>query len=263
MRTADSDRLCWGTLTRLPVRPPSIVDTDVAGGAMLSAPLVGAALGVAGGLIAWACWVLRPDALGALLGAALAVGLVAWLTRGLHLDGLADTMDALGSGKPADQALAIARKSDIGPFGVISLVLVLLIDVVALAASTMDGIAMLALVVALVAGRLALPLACMKGIKAARPDGLGAAVAGSVHPGAAAAVLAGWLIIISITGAVVGGDTWGSVVLACIGSIVAGLVAAVVLLLIARRRLGGITGDVLGAMVEIATAASLITLALS
>ncbi|NEC49139.1 adenosylcobinamide-GDP ribazoletransferase, partial [Actinospica acidiphila] len=55
------------------------------------------------------------------------------LTRGLHLDGLADTADGLGSGRPAEDALRIMKQSDVGPFGVLTLVLVLLVQVAALA----------------------------------------------------------------------------------------------------------------------------------
>ena len=57
-----------------------------------------------------------------LLGAVLAVALLALLTGGLHLDGLADTVDGLGSRRPAQQALEIMRRSDVGPMGVAALV---------------------------------------------------------------------------------------------------------------------------------------------
>ena len=55
------------------------------------------------------------------------------LSRAIHLDGLADTADGLGSGRPPADALAIMRQSDVGPFGVATLVLTLLIQVSALA----------------------------------------------------------------------------------------------------------------------------------
>ncbi|MYV40156.1 adenosylcobinamide-GDP ribazoletransferase, partial [Streptomyces sp. SID1328] len=70
---------------------------------------------------------------GPLLAAVASAAVPAALTRGLHLDGLADTADGLGSGKPAEQALAIMKRSDIGPFGVLTLVLTLLAQVAALA----------------------------------------------------------------------------------------------------------------------------------
>ncbi|NEE30554.1 adenosylcobinamide-GDP ribazoletransferase, partial [Streptomyces sp. SID7982] len=69
---------------------------------------------------------------GPLLAAVASVAVPAALTRGLHLDGLADTADGLGSGKPAEDALRIMKQSDIGPFGVITLLLVLLAQVAVL-----------------------------------------------------------------------------------------------------------------------------------
>ena len=109
---------------------------------------------------------------------------LALLTRGLHLDGLADLADGLGSGQPAPTALDIMRRSDIGPFGTVTLVLVLLAQVAALAHAEAegDGRGPAALIVAVVTGRLALTWACRRGVAAARQEGLGALVAGTVRP---------------------------------------------------------------------------------
>ena len=263
MNDAESDRLCWGTLTRLPVKPPGVIDKRTASGAMLSAPMVGAVLGIVTGAVAWGIWLIKPDTAGALLAAVISLALLAWLTRAIHLDGLADTADALGSGKPADEALAIARKSDIGPFGVITLVFVLLIDIAALTVCITSNEAMFSMVIALVAGRLMLPIACMRGIKAARPDGLGATVADSVPRGLLAAVLIGWTAIIGIVAAAVSGWDDIPIIVITVACMFGGLACGVITLLIARKRLGGITGDVLGAVVEIATAGSLVLLALT
>ncbi|KOG87903.1 hypothetical protein ADK38_22805, partial [Streptomyces varsoviensis] len=103
-------------------------------------------------------------------------------TRGLHLDGLADVADGLGSGKPAEDALRIMKQSDIGPFGVLTLVFVLLGQVAAVYELYGAGWARgaLAVAVAAVAARTALTLASRAGVPAARPEGLGAAVAGVV-----------------------------------------------------------------------------------
>ncbi len=97
---------------------------------MLAAPVVGVVVGgCAAGLGLLLLW------LGAspLLAAVGSVAVPAVLTRGLHLDGLADTADGLGSGKPAEDALRIMKQSDIGPFGVLALVFVVLGQVAALA----------------------------------------------------------------------------------------------------------------------------------
>lgn len=230
-----------GTLTVFPVRV-SRVDREVAGRAMALAPAVGVVLG------AVACLpLLLPGP--PLLGAALAVGLLAVLTRGLHLDGLADLADGLGSGKPAAQALDIMKRSDIGPFGVMTLVITLLVQAAALTAAGPHG-----LVAAVVTGRLSLTWACLAGVPAARPDGLGALVAGTVRRGQAIPVTA-----IVLAGGILAAFATDRPALAL--AVPAGLVAAAGLLLHARRRLGGVTGDVLGALVETATAAALVVCA--
>ncbi|MEU3571127.1 adenosylcobinamide-GDP ribazoletransferase, partial [Kitasatospora sp. NPDC036755] len=125
---ADGLRFGFGTLSVLRVRVERW-DRAAAARAMVTAPAVGLVLGAAaaaaGALVAWRA--------GGLLGAVAAVAVLAGLTRGLHLDGLADVADGLGSGKPAEDALRIMKQSDIGPFGVLTLVLVLLAQVAALA----------------------------------------------------------------------------------------------------------------------------------
>ncbi|MCZ0995715.1 adenosylcobinamide-GDP ribazoletransferase [Streptomyces noursei] len=112
---------------------------------------------------------------GPLLAAIGSAVVPAVLTRGLHLDGLADTADGLGSGKPAEEALRIMKRSDIGPFGVITLLFALLAQVAALfglyAAGWASGAA--GAVVAAVTARGALTLASRAGVPAARPEGWG------------------------------------------------------------------------------------------
>jgi adenosylcobinamide-GDP ribazoletransferase len=186
-----------------------------------------------------------------LFGAVLAVGLVALLTGGLHLDGLADTADGLGSRRAAADALAIMRRSDVGPMGVAALVLVLLIQVTALAA--VPDRAAAALVLAEVTGRVAVVVAT--GSPAARPGGFGALVAGRTSPLARALVV----VLLGCAIAVAGFASDGA------GVVVRGLVAALVGLLaggliqwVARRVLGGMTGDVFGAIVEVSAAAVLV-----
>ncbi|NUP76887.1 MAG: adenosylcobinamide-GDP ribazoletransferase [Nonomuraea sp.] len=234
-------RLAIGTLSAVPVRVER-VDRAVAGQAMAAAPAVGLALGAVAGT---AVFLPGPP----LLGAALALGLLAALTRGLHLDGLADLADGLGSGKPAPEALDIMKKSDIGPFGVMTLLLTLLVQ-----AAALSGAGYPALLTACVAGRLALPWACRASVPAARPGGLGAMVAGTVRDSTA------WLVTLAALAVTAGlGLATGTLVLPF--ALAAGLGAALVLLRHARRRLGGITGDVLGALVETGTAAALVVCA--
>lgn len=212
-----------------------------AGRAMVWAPLVGLLLGLAG-----AAAMAASESAGhpPLLAAVLGVAALALLTRGLHLDGLADTADGLGTGRPAPDALAVMRTGDVGPFGVVTLVLTLVVQV---AAAAQAG--PLALLAAAAVGRVAMTVACRRGVPAARADGLGALVASSVRPLHAA------LLAIVALGA--------AATLGWVGppAVAGGLLAGEVLLRRCVRRLGGITGDVLGAVCEIAMAATLVVLA--
>ena len=146
------------------------------------------------------------------------------------------------------------RRSDVGPTGVVAVVLVLLLQVAALSAllSSRGGSALA--VVALLASRQALVVGCRSGVPAARPDGLGAAVAASV--GWPAAVLSSLVALtVGVLLAVLAGASWYAGLLV----VVAGDLAALAVVATARRRVGGVTGDVLGASVEIALAATLVT----
>ena len=99
---------------------------------MAWAPVIGLLLGAAAAAVLW----VLPASTGTpgrCSAAVIAMAVLALLTRGLHLDGLADLADGLGSRQPAGDALAIMKRSDIGPFGVVALVLTLLVQVAALA----------------------------------------------------------------------------------------------------------------------------------
>jgi adenosylcobinamide-GDP ribazoletransferase len=227
--------------------PEAVPGRRAVAAAMYLAPIVGLALGgVAAGVLI-GC---RAGHLDPLLSAVLAIAVLAVLTRALHLDGLADTADGLGSRLPAAQALAVMRRSDIGPFGVVTLVLTLLVQVTALAQAERLGRGPIAIVVATVAARLAITLACRHGIPSARPSGLGALVAGTVQPAAAAA-----LALAAVGAAVALGMIYAV-------AVAVGLASSVLLTALAVRRLGGITGDVLGAAAELTAAACLLVTAI-
>ncbi|MER6632056.1 adenosylcobinamide-GDP ribazoletransferase [Streptomyces sp. NPDC000987] len=255
-RWPDGLRFAFGTLTALPVRVTRW-DRDAARAGMLCAPVAGAAVGAAAA--AAGLLLLRLGA-GPPLAAVASAAVPAVLTRGLHLDGLADTADGLGSGKPAEDALRIMKQSDIGPFGVITLVLVLLAQVAALAQLYGGSWARGALAAAVSAAgaRLALTLAARSGVPAARPEGLGAAVAGVVP------VRGAVLTAAVMTGAAAAAGAWigaydavrtALAVLAAAG-------AAELLLRHCTRRFGGVTGDVFGALAETAATVSLLVLCL-
>ncbi|GGP78234.1 adenosylcobinamide-GDP ribazoletransferase [Streptosporangium pseudovulgare] len=256
---ADGLRLAVGTLSVLPVRSPGVVDRRAAGVAMTAAPLVGALLGAIGAaVLAAALWA----GVSPLPASVLAVGSLALLTRGLHLDGLADLADGLGSGRPADRALEIMKRSDIGPFGVVTLVLTLLLQVTALEEAASAGLGPVSLVTACAAGRLALTWACLPSVPPARPDGLGATVAGTVRRGAALAVTAP--VLAGVTALAYGVAWRGPYAVPWwwfAPAVLIGLLAAWALRRRAVRRLGGVTGDVLGALVEVAATAALLVCA--
>ncbi|QMU75840.1 adenosylcobinamide-GDP ribazoletransferase [Streptacidiphilus sp. PB12-B1b] len=256
-------RFAFGTLSVLRVRV-SRWDRPTAGRAMLCAPLVGLVLGLLAAVPGAAL-----DRLGGgpLLAAVACVAALGALTRGLHLDGLADVADGLGSNKPPAAALAVMKASDIGPFGVVVLLLVLLAQIASLARAfgVGAGAGAFAVLLAATAGRAALLLGCRVGTPSARPDGLGAMVAGTVRSRYAALVALAVLALLGAGGWAVGGlggaghGGWGA--RAALGALLAplcGLACAAALLTRCVRRFGGITGDVLGAMVETSATAALL-----
>lgn len=249
-------RLVVGLLTVVSVGSPPRVDRAVAGRAMVLSPLAGLLIGGAAALVTAGAGRLRPDT--AMLAAVLGIATVVALSGALHVDGLADTADGLGSRRGRESALAIMRTGDIGPFGVVTVVLVLSLDTAALAACVDAGLGWQAVLVATVTSRAILPWACREGVPAARSDGLGALVAGTVRPSlaaatTAAAALVGPLVLLP------------SGIRAAAAGLLAGTVAVgagAVTVRWAVRRLGGLTGDVLGAAVETGLAAALLLLAL-
>jgi adenosylcobinamide-GDP ribazoletransferase len=249
-------RLSVGLLTVIPVGAIDGVDRRVARTAILLAPLVGLLLGVIAAAVLVAVRALVPTTLGALLAAVLAIATLAYLTRALHLDGLADTADALGSGRRGDAALEIARRGDVGPFGVVTLVLVLLVQVAALAVASDARWGALALIVGVVTGRLAAMVACTRGIPAASPEGLGALVAGTVPRTAALAWVVVALGLAAAAGAWLTGVAWVPAI-----AVIGGLALALGLVARSAGRLGGINGDVLGAAVETSTTIAIVVLA--
>ncbi|MGW3099713.1 adenosylcobinamide-GDP ribazoletransferase [Streptomyces sp. NPDC001102] len=252
----DGLRFAFGTLTALPVKVTRW-DREAARAGMLCAPVAGL---VVGGCAALAGLLLLALGAGALLAAVASAAVPAVLTRGLHLDGLADTADGLGSGKPAEDALRIMKRSDIGPFGVVTLVFVLLAQVAALtqAYGGSWGRGALTAVVSGAAARLALTLAARAGVPAARPEGLGAAVAGVVPMRGAAAVAAAVTVAAGAAGALLG--TYDAVRTAV--AVLVALAVAELLLRHCTRRFGGVTGDVFGGLAETAATVCLLVLSL-
>ena len=185
--------------------------------------------------------VLFPSLLAALLT------VTAWklLTGGLHLDGLADCLDGL-AGRDAEHRLAIMRDSRIGAFGAIGLILFLLLEVVAVA-ELPSGVRGRALLVVPVIARATPPL-LVRLFPAAKSEGLGAAFGASVS---------GWAVPTALAIALV-------VALAALHAVAVpvftiSVLSALALTRFFAARVSGITGDVLGAGIEVAELAGLLT----
>ncbi|MPZ62540.1 MAG: adenosylcobinamide-GDP ribazoletransferase [Propionibacteriales bacterium] len=246
-----------GTLTALPVRPPVRVTRRSAGQAMLSAPLAVVPLAAVAALVTWTG---STAGLGPWVCVVLALGAVQLLSRGLHLDGLADTADGLAASYDRERALDVMRRGDVGPAGVAAVGFVVLAQVAAgaqllAAASETTGAALIGVCVVL--SRVSVAVGCVRGIPTARSSGLGATVAGTVPR---LPLVVELLLLTSLAALVVrtlNGTPWWSAPAAT----VAVLVVTAVLLGRCVRRLGGVTGDVLGAVVEVSLAAALVTVA--
>ncbi|WP_112240154.1 adenosylcobinamide-GDP ribazoletransferase [Kribbella monticola] len=270
----DGVRLAVGTLSVVPAPMPRVVDRTVAGKAMVLAPLVGLLLGAIAAAVVAGVHALQPGA--PLLAAVLGVVVLVMLSGGLHLDGLADTADGLGSRRDRETMLRIMKQSDIGPFGVVSIVAVLLIDVAALTACIQSGFGWQAILIATVASRLTLPWSCRTTVPSARPDGLGAMVASTVPTLAALITTTLTLAAVTLTAYAdrtpagliehttgVASAPIGAHLLGAALALVVAIALGLLMIRKARAAFGGITGDTLGATVELALAAALLTLALT
>ena len=245
-------RVALGTLTVVPVGDVGEVTRPVARWAMVLAPLGALPVAVAAAVLVWMGSALG---LSPLLVGVGCVGVIALVTRALHLDGLADTVDGLGSGRPAAGALEIMRRGDVGPMGVVALVLVLAAQALGVAGLAAHRLGPFVVAAAVLASRSACTLLTSTAVPPARTDGLGAGMAATVPTPLAALV------------ALVSGGLLAGVAAAELfplwQALLAGLVQVPVCVWLARtatRRLGGVTGDVIGAGVELSLCAALVVL---
>jgi adenosylcobinamide-GDP ribazoletransferase len=221
--------------TRLPVNPEPAGEWRLADSAW-AFPLVGAGIGGAAALALLLAQLIGLPGWPAVLLSVLA-GIA--LTGALHEDGLADTADGFCGGRDREEKLAILRDSRQGTYGVLAIVLSVLLRTAALAAIGDVIHAGLALVAAHAASRAALP-AAMIGLAAARHDGLGAMAGTPRAGGAIAAALIGAATALAALGPV-----RGAIALCLAGVMVFATVE------LARRQIGGHTGDVLGAFQQV------------
>lgn len=232
-------------LTRLPIRLPGMPAPRQLGRSLLWYPLVGLLLG---GVLLAAVWLLSGVAVP--LAAALLLALWVLASGGLHLDGLADTVDAwVGGYGDRERTLALMKDPCCGPMAVAALVLLLLLKFAALWALLEAG-AWAALLLAPLLGRVGV-LLLLLGTPYVREGGLGSALAAHVPQ------RAGWRVLLAS-------------VLACLLAGWAGLLAVAVaaaLFVLVRRallqRLGGTTGDSAGALLELLECGVLVALAVA
>ncbi len=252
----DAWRLAVGTLTAVPVRPPTLVERQRAAAAMVLAPFAVLPLGLAVTVVACAGrWLELPP----LVTALLAVGSVILGSRALHLDGLSDTVDGLAASYDRERSLSVMKSGTSGPAGVVAVVLVLGLQVASLASLSGSThwwrVAILAGAVVCMS-RAALVVCCAHGVPSARSDGLGRTFTETVPRPVAAAVWATVAVVLGLLGVAAGLPWWRGVLAAVLALVVVLVVVARV-----RQRFGGVTGDVFGASIECALAAMLIALA--
>lgn len=245
--------LAAALLTRAPIPLDLTPHTARAARAAWAYPLIGAAVGAVGGAAAAGAAALGAPSLAA---GALGLAVLLWITGALHEDGLADTADGLFGGRPKEQALDIMKDSRVGVYGAAALCLGLLIRASCLGALAASGGALTAIAAAAAAGAASrAPLAAIMAFGLpARPGGLGAAT-GRPPKGAAALALAAAALTLAVFWAV------GAPAAALLAGGAAALAAAALTARWAARRIGGWTGDTLGASQQTAEIAALVALA--
>jgi cobalamin 5'-phosphate synthase/cobalamin synthase len=229
-----------GFLTRLPIGRRSVFSAKDVGLAARWFTLVGALLG---GIYVGALWLLVPI-FPSLLTAVMLVAIDAAVTGGMHLDALADTADGFGGGRTREDVLRIMRDHSIGAYGAIALVLCLALKVAALAALIDSRRAIACLMVAPVAGRWSAVLlgATQTYARPLEDDGPKSVGSPARFVGPTELIVA-TIIAIAVAAALDPKRGAAGLVLVAIASAWWGWRG--------RRRIGGVTGDTLGAGIEI------------
>jgi adenosylcobinamide-GDP ribazoletransferase len=241
----DDLRLAVALLTRIPLPQPASVDSDRMARAQRAFPLVGAMVGLAVGLVDRSLLAIGIPELAA---AALTLGAGAALTGALHEDGLADVGDGFGGGRDRENKLTIMRDSRIGTYGVLVLLISFVAKCSALASLPLAAIVP-ALIVAHTLARAAIPVVTAN-MPFARDDGLGRSAG---RPDIASAVIAAVIAsVIALLCLPIGVAALAVIVTAAAAAAIAGL---------AWRQIGGVTGDVFGAIEQTAETAVLLLLA--
>lgn len=228
-------------LTVLPIGPAQSA-ADLAG-SMAYFPAAGLVIGILGSGVCAAAAAIHIDPFASCV---MAIAAIAAITGGMHLDGLADTFDALLSGRGRDEKLAIMRDPHIGSMGVVALTFAILLKV-SLLVSVPARLTAPAIILMCVSGRWSMVIS-LSLFPYARQDGKAAIFA--------AARSAGQFTIATVTAIAVAAIAFGLRGLAAVGAVgaFAYLASAGV-----KRKLGGITGDTVGAVGELSEVVALLT----
>jgi len=222
-------------LTKFPWFRAPQADAGALARSMFWFPWVGALLGVS----FWGAWAGLPRILPAPAAAGVLLCFTVWITGGLHLDGLADTVDGLGGGQTPTERLRIMKDSRVGTFGVLALVLVLVLKFSFFLSLAGKGGAAAGLILYPVVSRWGMVLLAYLSPYARPEGGLGQAMT----LGVSARTLAGATASAAALAAAAFGVR-GLILLAAAG------LAVWLGSLYCRKQLGGVTGDVLGAADE-------------
>ena len=226
-----SPRVAVGFLTRIPVGDPSAGGSREVkvGRAVPWFPIVGALIGATQGGVWW----LLAQGTTPLVAAAVSTTVAALITGAFHHDGLADMADAFGGGWTVEQRMEILKDSRLGTYGTSALVLAFGLEIAALSSfEPTDGA--LAILAMHIFGRALAVLAMLKAPVAG--DGLGATYMADIPRLATQIVL---VLATAATAVLLNSTAW---------AIAPAALAAIAIVVLARRKIGGITGDVLGAI---------------
>ena len=247
----DALRLSFGTFTSIKVQAPRRVDTQVMKMALALSFLPALVVSGAAWLSGWLVFRLTHASL---VAAIIVIGAEILLTSGLHIDGLLDTADGvavLGKGG-RDRALEVMKTGNSGPAAFGTGLVVLLLQAAALSAAFARHVSVSWIISALLA-RFAVVIACRTGTKSARPDGLGNPFIGSVDFLWLAFSVTINVAIVGVLG--VGRRAWLLFVI-----VVVAMAFGEVLKRRAERQFGGLTGDILGSILEKVRTLSLLIL---
>lgn len=253
MIVRDALRLSWGTFSNVKVKPPAKVDAKVTRLALTLSFIPASFVA----MVAWLCGFLAYRATHTpLVAATIVVGIEIALTAGIHIDGLMDTADGgailVKAGRV--RALEVMKSGSSGPAGIVTLLIAIILQVTALATAFTGHRSGIWIIAALL-GRLAIVLSCRRGAKSARPDGLGNPFIGVLSPALLATTTVIYVAVMLALGISTGTPALNLFIAGAIG-----LGFGELLRHRSDKQFGGLTGDVLGSILEKARTAALLVL---